>query len=450
MREKHIIRGFALAGVTGLAVATTLLATPATARAEPAAGPSADDIVSHANTLTPKVKALMKGTGAAAEAKALEKYWSPARMKAAKPYEKSPSMTRPGKAPRPQAQQVGPDGAPGGAEPARVSKAPKITGTKGIAPQYTQPNYPSNAPAARTNGKVFFSRDGGNYVCSAAIVNTEGKNAIWTAGHCLAEDEVWSTDVAFVPAYSNGTTPYGTWYATRLAAPTKWVRDHDWGHDVGAAILEKHAHVRIADQLGAQGIKWNQNPKTSNVAAFGYPASSPFDGETLHRADGKTSLSKDDGNLYLHMNSGLTGGSSGGPWLRNFDGNWGHINGHNDFIYTDDPVNMYSPYYGSQAGGLYNFVRYVGAPKVTGAKPKITGTVKVGKRLTAKIGKWKPSGTKVTYQWYRNSTKIKKATAKTYKLVKADKNRQIRVKVTGKKTGYAPLVKTSAKTKKVK
>ena len=447
MREKHITRGFALAGVTGLALATTFLATPATARAEPAAGPSGDDIVSHTNTLTPKVKALMTGTGVAAEAKALERYWSPARMKAAKPFEKSPSMTRSGKVAKPQTQQVVPNGAPGGAEPARVSKAPKATGTKRTAPQYSQPNYPSSSPAARTNGKVFFNRNGGSYVCSAAIVNTEGKNAIWTAGHCLAEDEVWSTDVAFVPAYSDGAAPYGTWYAVDLATPSKWFRDHDWGYDVGAAILQKNSGRRIVDRLGAQGIKWNQTPKTYKVAAFGYPASPPFDGETLFRADGAT-LDEGDGTIY--MNSGLTGGSSGGPWLRNFDGNWGHINGHNDFIYTDDPVNMYSPYYGNQVAGLYKFVRYVGAPKVTGAKPKIAGAVKVGRRVTAKIGKWKPSGTKVTYQWYRNSTKIKKATGKTYKLVKADKNRQISVMVTGTKTGYAPLTKTSAKTKKVK
>jgi len=58
------------------------------------------------------------------------------------------------------------------------------------------------------------------------------------------------------------------------------------------------------------------------------------------------------------MYSGMTGGSSGGPWFRNFDGNWGYVNGHNDFVYTNSPAYMYSPYYGNQVASLYNAVRY--------------------------------------------------------------------------------------------
>ena len=93
---------------------------------------------------------------------------------------------------------------------------------------------------------------------------------------------------------------------------------------------------------------------------------------------------------------------------------------------------------------------YVAAGTLTGATPKISGTVKVGKKLTAKPGAWTPSDTALSYQWYRGSSPIKGATKSTYKLVKADKKKQISVKVTGTKAGYTTLTTTSAKTKKVK
>ena len=75
--------------------------------------------------------------------------------------------------------------------------------------------------------------------------------------------------------------------------------------------------------------------------------------------------------------------------------------------------------------------------------PKITGTLKAGKTLTAVRGTWKPTPTSYSYQWYRNGKKISGATKKTYKLTKADKGKVIKVKVTAKKSGYASTTKTS-------
>lgn len=82
-------------------------------------------------------------------------------------------------------------------------------------------------------------------------------------------------------------------------------------------------------------------------------------------------------------------------------------------------------------------------------KPKISGTKKVGKKLTAKPGKWTP-GTKLTYQWYRGSRAIKGATASTYKLKAKDRGKKIKVRVTGKKTGYASTSRTSNATRSVR
>lgn len=86
-----------------------------------------------------------------------------------------------------------------------------------------------------------------------------------------------------------------------------------------------------------------------------------------------------------------------------------------------------------------------------GAKtPAITGTAKKGKKLKVKMSAWTPAKVKISYQWLRNGKAIKKATKSSYKLTKSDKKKYISVRVTGSKTGYATVSKTSAKTKKVK
>lgn len=81
--------------------------------------------------------------------------------------------------------------------------------------------------------------------------------------------------------------------------------------------------------------------------------------------------------------------------------------------------------------------------------PKISGTAKVGRTLTAKPGTWKPSGVKLGYQWYRGTTPIDGANARTYKLVGDDKGARIAVRVTGTKTGYTTVTKASKATKKI-
>jgi uncharacterized protein YkwD len=81
--------------------------------------------------------------------------------------------------------------------------------------------------------------------------------------------------------------------------------------------------------------------------------------------------------------------------------------------------------------------------------PRITGTAKAGQTLTANHGTWSPSGVTFTYQWNRAGVPIKGATGKTRKATKYDAGKQLTVSVTGSKTGYASVTKTSAKTKLV-
>ena len=83
---------------------------------------------------------------------------------------------------------------------------------------------------------------------------------------------------------------------------------------------------------------------------------------------------------------------------------------------------------------------------LTGAVPTITGTAKVGSTLTANPGTWSPAPLTLTYQWYRSGTAILGATAATYTPAAADAAKTLTVRVTGSRTGYTALTKTSPAT----
>jgi hypothetical protein len=91
------------------------------------------------------------------------------------------------------------------------------------------------------------------------------------------------------------------------------------------------------------------------------------------------------------------------------------------------------------------------ALKFTAPTPTISGTLAVGQTLSADSGVWTPlPDSPLSYQWYRSGKAIKGATGETYLLVNADKDKTIKVKVTGKKTGYATTSVTSNSTAKVR
>lgn len=93
--------------------------------------------------------------------------------------------------------------------------------------------------------------------------------------------------------------------------------------------------------------------------------------------------------------------------------------------------------------------RTVASGTLVSAKPRITGTAKVGRRLRVKVGSWSPKPS-FSYRWYANGKTISGATKTSYKIAKKYKGKRITIKVTGRKTGYTTVTRTSSTTKKVK
>ncbi len=75
--------------------------------------------------------------------------------------------------------------------------------------------------------------------------------------------------------------------------------------------------------------------------------------------------------------------------------------------------------------------------------PTITGTVQVGRLVTALAGPW-DAGTSLRYQWTRNGVAIPGAVAPIYAVQPGDRGAGLRVVVTGTKAGYGSVSKASA------
>ncbi len=75
------------------------------------------------------------------------------------------------------------------------------------------------------------------------------------------------------------------------------------------------------------------------------------------------------------------------------------------------------------------------APPSATTAPTISGEPRVGKKLTATPGEWDPADVEVAYQWLRDGQPIAGATAKTYKVTKADVGTTLSVRVTATAAG---------------
>ncbi|MFL6089191.1 MAG: trypsin-like serine peptidase [Aeromicrobium sp.] len=219
--------------------------------------------------------------------------------------------------------------------------------------------YSNGGAVVATSGKVFFTLDGTDYVCSGSSTAAANRSLVQTAGHCVNEGPgAFATNFVFVPAYRDGQTPYGTFAARALQTTGQWSGSGDLSYDVGYAIVSPVGGRALADTVGAQGIGFNL-ARGAQMYAFGYPAEAPYDGSKLAWCSGVVSADG-QGTSDQGMKCNMTGGSSGGPWFLNFNESTGigTLNSLNSFRYTTfgllDSGSMYGPYFGSVIQSLYS------------------------------------------------------------------------------------------------
>jgi hypothetical protein len=362
----------------GLTALAALALLPSAAMAKPhAKAAQADDRTSAVaeNAITKDAWAIgekLYGPKVTAD-QALEAYWTPARMKAAIPAEDSPYFQEADKryqatdADRQREAKLNEEkGVKPPEQGPELLVKPDFDGEAKVARSAAfNPNLSSNHLTARTNGKVFFTLNGSNYQCSGTIVNSTGKNTVWTAGHCVNAGQTngaWATNWTFVPAYDDDLAnprPWGTWSARQLWTKTAWKNSADFAEDMGVAIMNTKNGQHIVNAHGGNGFRANIGKNVFEYS-FGYPSEAPFDGGNLLRCSGASQpewsflfWSADTIQIPCDFNRG----ASGGGWLNGYDGQLGYLNGVNSRADLPNPTKVITPYFDDSAASLYNTTR---------------------------------------------------------------------------------------------
>ncbi|MEU9413986.1 peptidase [Streptomyces sp. NPDC048272] len=267
-------------------------------------------------------------------------FWTAERMRSAVPLDvtaASGSMrTAPSPADRPT--RVAPT-----APPASPTAFPQAGGA-----------WTGGGAVVKTSGRVFFTMGDRTASCSGDSIAGANGSTVITAGHCVKYQGAWHTNWVFVPAYDNGSAPFGQWSATRTFATAQWAASEDMNMDVGLAVVAPLNGQKLSQVVGAQGILFNGG-YNKRMYSFGFPAAAPYDGTKLVYCSGNSSkdflLTKDHG-----LACNMTGGSSGGPWFQDFNEatGLGTQVSVNSFGYTFLPNRMFGPYFGNEAKAAYD------------------------------------------------------------------------------------------------
>lgn len=205
-----------------------------------------------------------------------------------------------------------------------------------------------NSYPQRVVGKVIFSAPNGELgSCSAALVESR---IILTAGHCVSENGAWMSSVVFKPGYLDGNSPFGMGHAEWITTPGEWLHLELPTRDVAFVRISEN----LGDQLGWLGMVANMGRSGTTWEQYGYPSEAPFDGTKL--AKNTSAWGYDDCTTgppcTMGVGSSFTGGSSGGPWLLNQNGDL-YANGVNSYFYNSCETTMYSPYFDQTVWDLF-------------------------------------------------------------------------------------------------
>ncbi|MEV0116055.1 trypsin-like peptidase domain-containing protein [Streptomyces sp. NPDC050844] len=176
---------------------------------------------------------------------------------------------------------------------------------------------PWSGPAMKTVGRLFFTNEQGqDSYCTATAVRSRNHSAVMTAGHCVqlpASPGNHYSNMVFVPGYGEGKRPYGVFAVRASVLPRSWERDAK--NDVAVVVVDQQKGKSLTDTVGGQAVAVDRKPG-GKVTVFGYPDSQEQRGERLMYCAGATS---DAPQAKQSVRCPMEGGSSGGPWLADFD-----------------------------------------------------------------------------------------------------------------------------------
>ena len=176
-----------------------------------------------------------------------------------------------------------------------------------------------------TVGKLFFTIPGrGEFYCSAAVLRLR---VVLTAAQCIHSGSTspgFYTNFRFVPAYRNGSAPFGTWDWAYVAVPSGWITGRgvlpnaaDYGMIEVQDEVVNGSLRKLGDVVGYLGYQTQRlRPNHAHLLAY----TSSFDGgERMHQVTAQAFRAASQSNA--EYGSDMRNGSGGGPMIQDFGDN---------------------------------------------------------------------------------------------------------------------------------
>ena len=269
-----------------------------------------------------------------AEIAAVKRYWTPARMRDARPLE------------------LGLDASGGVHLEAGVPAA-----ESGASASWAEVATPSEFPYM-VNGRVFVRQAGEGLYCSGTAINSPTRQLVLTAGHCVATGprrngpNIMSNYMEFVPAYTGGLAPFGAFVAKRgkIFALKPWTKSGNPDFDMGAFLTHPNAEgINVADAVGGGATIATDLPRKQEFQTFGYP------GDIREMQGCRASYRGDDklsdplfGPPTMGIGCRWAPGASGGGWLI---GDGSQIDGITTYHHLHVGSRTFGPYFSAETVG---------------------------------------------------------------------------------------------------
>jgi V8-like Glu-specific endopeptidase len=206
---------------------------------------------------------------------------------------------------------------------------------------------PTYFNGVRTVGALFFTEGSAQveHFCTASVIDSATFNLVLTAAHCVY-DTVPVANMAYVPEWHQGVSPYGTWAVQSVTVAAGWEQSQDPNLDFAFLQVAPPPGTTRPVQAVTGGLQLGiDTGYVHPIHVIGY---NNTDSQPIVCATASFEFEANQMQFYCNN---YQDGTSGGPWIVDFNPvtgtgiDIGDIGGYQQG--GDYPWTSYSAYYNS-------------------------------------------------------------------------------------------------------